>query len=147
MQSLLMATSMMLLMQTASHESPVRHAIALHVTVVGVDESIVIPFDVSSPAEFVAELRGNPGLRWSEEFRLHTLENATAKCVTGNMQPVITGYAQSPFGRRPADPAAQKPVGDRERSRQEAVVGNAGARVSDRMHTVQMQQVGTSITM
>lgn len=147
MQSLLMATSLMFLVQSATAESPPRRAIELRVTIVGVDESVVVPENVASAAEFVAELRGNPGLRWSEEFRLHSLDNATAKCTTGNMQPIVTGYASSPFGRRPADPAAEKPAGDQGSFRPKPTVDNAGPRVSGRMPMTQMQLVGTAISM
>ena len=145
MQSLLMATSLMFLMQSATNESPPRRAIELGVTIVGVDESIVIPNDVDSPAEFIMSLHGNPGLRWSEEFRLHTLDNASAKCTTGSIQPVVSGSVSSPFGRRPGDPVAETPPVNRGSFRAEAAAGNARTRSPSNTPTVQMQSVGTTI--
>ncbi len=144
MHSLLMMTSLMFFGSSTNEESPSQREIALHISIVGVDGTVDVPDEVESPAEFVAALRGNQGVKWSEDFRLYAIENTAVSCMSGSTVPVVSGYNSSPNGRRPFEQSGQVSPFGRGATVPPANAGNANGAMPIRNPTVRMEAIGTS---
>ena len=92
--------------RTAASQSFPRREIELSVTMIALDSSVDIPEVIESPAEFVAALRGQQRVRWSERFRLSVLDKGNAKMTIGSTQAATSGYTMQPNFRRPPDAAS-----------------------------------------
>ena len=143
MHSLLMMTSLMFAVSSTADELPSRREIALHVAIIGVDAAVDVPDEVDAPSEFMATLRGNHSVKWSEDFRLYTVENTTAKCVSGSTVPVVSGYTVSSAGRRPFDASGQVAPGGRGTPVSPTTQENARGAVPNRSPILRSEQIGT----